>query len=145
MAPDQRIQLRREAEVAAATVRAAYRNDHGPATRATESVIRGQKESRNSLAERRATFFERAGEPVDQRFSPGELIIDRSEVCQGANSPIHCSSVPVHRCAVLASGSSLRSAAATAWKMAAALGASRMAFTASSYANIWESLCSHGR
>jgi hypothetical protein len=74
-------------------VRAAYLNDHGPATHAAESVVRGQKESRDSLAERRAAFFERGGEPVDQRFSPRELIIYRGEVCQGANGPIHCSSV----------------------------------------------------
>ena len=90
---DRRIELRRKAEVAAATVGAAHRDDDGAATHLAESVVHGKKDPRDRLAERRAALFEREGEPVRQCFSPGELIIDRGEVCQGTNGSIHCSSV----------------------------------------------------
>jgi len=90
---DRRIELRRKAKVAAATVGAAHRNDDGAATYLAESVVHGKKDPRDRLAERRAALFERGGEPVRHCFSPGELIIDRGEVGQGADRPIHCSSV----------------------------------------------------
>lgn len=71
MAPaDRRIYFRREAQVAAATVRAADVNDHRPATHVAESIVRGKKGPRDGLAERRSAFFEREGEPVDQPVSP---------------------------------------------------------------------------
>lgn len=91
--PDRRIELRRKAEVAAATVRAAHRNDHGAATHQPESVVHGKKDPRDRLAERHAALFEREDEAVHQCSSPGELIIDRGEICEGADGPIHCSSV----------------------------------------------------
>lgn len=119
---------------------AAHLDDDGAAAPPAESIVRGQEDPRDSRAERGAVILEREREPLRQRSSVGELTIDRREVRQGTDGPIHC-----HRYATLASGSSLRSAVATASKIAAASGAARMAFTASSYANIWESLCNHGR
>jgi hypothetical protein len=62
-------------------VRAAHRNDDGPATHLAESVVHGKKDPRDGLAECRAALFEREGGAVHQRFSPGELVIDRGEVC----------------------------------------------------------------
>jgi hypothetical protein len=90
---DRRIELRRKAEVTAATVRAAHRNDDGAATHQAESVVHGKKDPRDRLAERHPALFEREDEAVHPCSPPGELIIDRGEVCQGADGPIHCSSV----------------------------------------------------
>ena len=49
--PDRRIELRREAQVAAATVPAAHLDDDGAAADAAESIVRGQKDPRDGLAE----------------------------------------------------------------------------------------------
>lgn len=74
---DRRIHLRRETQVATAAVRAAHLDYDWAATHPAESVVGGQKDCRDSLAERRAALFERKREAVHQRFLPGELIIDR--------------------------------------------------------------------
>ena len=125
-------ELGREAKVAAAAVRAAHDGDDGgAATRAAENVVRGKELTRNGFAERRAALFECARETVRQRSSPRELLIDLGEIRQGAHGSVHG-----HRGAALANGSSRRSSAETAWKMASASGASRMVFTAASSANI---------
>lgn len=128
---DRGIQLRGEPQVAAATVPAAYLDDDGATAPPAKSIVRRQEDPRNRRAECGAAFLEREREPLRQSSCVGELTIDGSEVRQGADGSLHC-----HRYATLASGSSLRSAAATASKIAAASGAARMAFTASSYANI---------
>jgi len=127
---DEGAKLRREAQVAAAAVRAAYdRNDDGAATRAAKSVVLGKEPTRNGFAQRRAAVFER--EAVLQSSSPRKLMIDLGEIRQGTQGSVHG-----HWRAALASGSSRRSSAETAWKMVSASEALRMVFTAASSANI---------
>lgn len=62
--PDRRIELRWEAQVAAATVAAAHLDDDGAPPHAAESVVRSQKGPRDSIAKRGAALLEREGEPA---------------------------------------------------------------------------------
>lgn len=87
------IQLRWEAQVAAAAVRAAHLDYERKTTHPAQSIVRSQKAPRDGLAQGGSALFEREGEPAHQRFLSGELIIDRRKVCQGADGPIHCSLV----------------------------------------------------
>jgi len=87
--PNRRVHLRRKPQMASAAIPFSYRDDHGAAPRPTESVVRGEEGFRDRVPECRAAFLE--GGPVDPRVFRGELIVDRAEVGQCADGPIHCS------------------------------------------------------
>ena len=132
---DEGVELGRDAHVAAAAVRPAHQGNHGRApTRAAEIVVRGEEVSGDGFPKRRPVAFERAENAIRQRSGPRESTIDFGKLRQRTQGSLHR-----HRTA-LASGSTRRSSAETASKMASASGASRIVFTTFVSANICESL-----
>jgi hypothetical protein len=138
---DEGIELGRDPHVTTAAVRPAYeRNDGRAATRAAEIVVRGQEVPGDGFPKLRATAFERTCNAIRERSIPRESTVDFGKFRQREHGPFHR-----HRRAVPAAGSSRRSSAETASKMAWASGASRMVFTAHASANICEIFSSQGR
>jgi hypothetical protein len=135
------VELGRDPHVTTAAVRPAHeRNDGRAATRAAKRVVRNKEVLGDGFPKRRAAVFERVCHAFRQRPSPRESTIDFGKFGQCTHG-----SLDRHRPAALASGSSRRSSAETASKMASASEASRTVFTTSPSANIWESLWSQGR
>src|SRR6266545_2588212 len=88
---DRGVQLRREAQIAAAAVRLADLDDGGTAAHPPEGIVRDEKSLRNGVAQRGPTLFEGPDELGCQRRVSSQLRIGRGEVLQGTNGLIHSS------------------------------------------------------
>jgi len=139
--PDEGAKLGRDPHVTTAAVRPAHQwNDGWTAARAAEVVVRGEEVPGDGFPERRPAAFERVRHAIFPPSRPGEAVIDFGKFRQRTHG-----SFDRHRLAAPDAGSSRRSSAETASKMARASCASRIVFTASPSANICETFSSQGR
>lgn len=137
---DDGAELGRDTHATAAAGPAHKGNDGRAPSCAAEVVVRGEESPRDGFPEHRAAAFEVACHPILQRARSRQAVIDFGKFRQRPHGPLDR-----HRLATPDAGSSRRSSAETASKMARASGASRMDLTASPSANICETFSSQGR